>query len=90
MFAAEFILGPLHSGLADLVSMFMARENSVTEMVHLVMMLTFSCRDSYPEAVVIVCNEVSDSAGHVVLGQCELHKLVWAGAECIGQVKPQH
>ena len=29
--------GPLHSGSADLVSMFMARENSVTEIVHPVM-----------------------------------------------------
>ena len=27
----EFALGPLHSGSADLLSMFMARENNVTE-----------------------------------------------------------
>ena len=33
----EFLLGPLHSCSADLVSMFMARENNVTEMVHPVM-----------------------------------------------------
>ena len=33
----EFERGPLDSGSADLVSMFMARENSVTEIVHPVM-----------------------------------------------------
>ncbi|KAJ3614714.1 hypothetical protein NHX12_018285 [Muraenolepis orangiensis] len=33
----EFVRGPLHSGSADLVSMFMARENNVTEIVHPVM-----------------------------------------------------
>lgn len=33
----EFVWGPLHSGPADLVSIFMARENSVTEIVHPVM-----------------------------------------------------
>ena len=36
----DFILGPLHSGSADLVSMFMARENHVTEIVHPVIMQT--------------------------------------------------
>lgn len=34
----DFILGLQHSGSADFVSMFMARENSVTEIVHPVMM----------------------------------------------------
>lgn len=33
----DFILGPLHSGPADFVCTFMARENSVTEIVHPVM-----------------------------------------------------
>lgn len=34
----DFILGLQHSGSTDFVSMFMARENSVTEIVHPVMM----------------------------------------------------
>ena len=34
----EFDRGPLHSVSADLVSIFMARENCVTEIVHPVMM----------------------------------------------------
>lgn len=33
----EFVRGPRHSGSADLVTIFMARENSVTEIVHPVM-----------------------------------------------------
>ncbi|CAF88673.1 unnamed protein product, partial [Tetraodon nigroviridis] len=33
----DLVLGPLHSGSADLASMFMARANIITEMVHPVM-----------------------------------------------------
>lgn len=36
---AEFDVVPLHCGSADLVSIFMASENSMTEIVHPVMVL---------------------------------------------------
>lgn len=43
---AEFVLGSLHSGSADIVSMFMAKDNSVAEIVHPVIMIMLLRRPS--------------------------------------------
>ncbi|XP_061880329.1 zinc finger protein 569-like [Entelurus aequoreus] len=50
----EFVRGPLHSGSADLVSMFMASENSVTEIASLPLLLS--------QQILCELEEVSDES----------------------------
>ena len=50
-------MGPLHSGSADFVSIFMARENRITEMVQPVMIpISILCQPDVtaPEEVLIL------------------------------------
>lgn len=80
--------------------MLMATDNSTPQLVHpddadlyLVPALDVIApkeTDTHPEVALVIIDEVSDPAGDMMFGECELYQLVWNGAMCVCQVEPQH
>lgn len=73
----DFVKGRLDSTSADLTIMFMARANSVTEMIQ-------------PEIIIIIQNKVCDFTGNMMSLKGELNKLMRYRGIRIGEVQPEY